>query len=195
MQFKYLCELLRILYKMNLAPFQIKKYMERLISFVVLLLVLFLNSCNRLNKEENSKVDLRLKELEKELTILKKYVEFKDQVSFTDSSAINEYRWFRLGDSYYSYVNDNFIVQAVKSEFKNNGYEITGLVTNVLSLSTTQAKVIGAILDSSKEKKVITGSVEIPILNPGEKTDFTLFIPTSQTNVERVGVKIKSGRM
>ncbi len=180
---------------MNLAPFQIKKYMERLISFVVLLLVLFLNSCNRLNKEENSKVDLRLKELEKELTILKKYVEFKDQVSFTDSSAINEYRWFRLGDSYYSYVNDNFIVQAVKSEFKNNGYEITGLVTNVLSLSTTQAKVIGAILDSSKEKKVITGSVEIPILNPGEKTDFTLFIPTSQTNVERVGVKIKSGRM
>jgi hypothetical protein len=172
-----------------------KKNMPRLISFFVLLLVLFLNSCNQSKKEEESKIDLRLKELEKELTFLKNHVELKNQVSFADSSAINEYKWFRLGDSYYSFVNNYFIVQAVKSEFKNNGYEITGLITNILSLRTMQTKIIGAILDGSKEKKVITGSVEIPVLNPGEKTDFTLFIPTSQTNVETVGIKVKNGRM
>ena len=95
----------------------------------------------------------------------------------------------------YHMVNNNFIVESITSEYKINGYEITGIVTNLMSLKTIQTKIFGAIINISKTKKVITGFIEIPVLNPGEKTEFQLFIPTSQTDVNKVGIKISTGRM
>ena len=59
----------------------------------------------------------------------------------------------------------------------------------------SQVKITGAIENNSKQMKVVTGSVEVPNLIPGVKTVFILFIPTSQTNVEKVGIKVEMGRM
>jgi hypothetical protein len=143
-------------------------------------------SCNKNDK---------IIKLEKEVDLLKKHIEQTHQVSFSDTTSIPNYRWFRLGYPGYSFVNSYFIVDSVISEYKNNGYEISGVVTNLLSLRMIQTKIFGAIINDSKNRKVITGYIEIPILNPGEKTEFSLFIPTSQTNVEKVGINITPGRM
>ncbi len=160
--------------------------MKILSTYVLLISYLFsFSSCN----------NDRITQLEKEVNGLKKHIELTHQISLRDTTSVPDFKWFRLGQPSYHMVNNNFIVESITSEYKINGYEITGIVTNLMSLKTIQTKIFGAIINISKTKKVITGFIEIPVLNPGEKTEFQLFIPTSQTDVNKVGIKISTGRM
>jgi hypothetical protein len=158
-------------------------------------LIVVVCSCNNPNDDRIKNLEQRVQYLEYSNIVLKNNIEKTHQISFSDTTSISTFKWFRLGDAYFDIVNHYFEVAQVKSEYLNNGYQITGIVTNLLSLNMSQVKITGAIENNSKQQKVVTGSVELPNLMPGEKTIFTLFIPTSQTNVEKVGIKVEMGRM
>jgi len=169
--------------------------MKNISNLILLFSIVVMCSCNNTNDDKIKNIEKRIQLLEIENAILKNNVEKTHQVSFSDTTSISTFKWFRLGDTYFDIVNHYFEVAQVKSEYINNGYQITGIVTNLLSLNMSQVKITGAIENNSKQMKIITGSVEIPSLMPGQKTIFNLFIPTSQTNVEKVGIKVEMGRM
>jgi hypothetical protein len=158
-------------------------------------LIVVICSCKNDNDERIKNIEQRVESLEYSNLFLEKNIEKTNQISFSDTTSISTFKWFRLGDTYFDIVNHYFQVTTVKSEYINNGYQITGIITNLLSLDMSQVKVTGAIENNSKQMKVVTGSVELPNLISGQKTYFSLFIPTSQTNVEKVGIKVEMGRM
>jgi hypothetical protein len=169
--------------------------MKLKLSLLLFAFIAVICSCNNANDASIKDIEQRLQYLEYSNRFLKNNIETTHQISFSDTTSISNFKWFLLGDSYFDLVNNNFQVAQVKSEYLNNGYQITGIVTNLLSLNMSQVKITGAIENNSKRMKVVTGSVELPNLIPGVKTVFILFIPTSQTNVEKVGIKVEMGRM
>jgi hypothetical protein len=106
-----------------------------------------------------------------------------------------QYRWFNLGQEYHQVVDARFFVSIKRTVFRQNGYEIEGVIANLDTLAKSDVKIQCAIKDSSGPDKLTIGFISMPYLPPGDKRSFTVFVPTSEAKVSEVGVSIESYRM
>ncbi len=107
----------------------------------------------------------------------------------------SSYTWFTLGEDYHQIVNQLFYISNIETTFKENGYQITGLIGNTCSMEITNVIVQCAIKDSTVISKVVSGTTAISTIYPGSKVSFSIFIPTTKTNFKEVGVWINEYRM
>jgi len=107
----------------------------------------------------------------------------------------SSYTWFTLGEDNHQIVNQFFYVSNIETTFKENGYQITGMIGNTCSMEITNAIVQCAIKDSTLQSKVVSGTSTISTLYSGSKLPFSLFIPTTKTNFKEVGVWINDYRL
>lgn len=105
------------------------------------------------------------------------------------------YTWFTLGEENHQIVDQLFYVSNIETTFKENGYQITGMIGNISSMEITNAIVQCAIKDSTVTSKVVSGTTTLSTLYSGSKLPFSLFIPTTKTNFKEVGVWINDYRM
>ncbi len=142
---------------------------------------IILISCNTKNNDDS-------------IALLKKKVESQSQrIDLLENKLINyNYTWFSIGSKYHQIVQIHYYVSINEYQYENNGYKVTGYVANLTSLPMEQVKIIGAIMNKS-EKSITKGDNEVS-LPSGIKVPFEIFIPTSETNVKEVGIKIVPGR-
>lgn len=100
------------------------------------------------------------------------------------------YIWFDLGKEYNQIVDGHFYVSSIKTSFRENGFEVTGIIANLDALAKTNVKVQCAIKDTSLAEKLTFGFSEVPVLAPGIKRNFSVFVPTKQTKISEIGVTI-----
>jgi len=79
--------------------------------------------------------------------------------------------------------------------FRENGFEVSGIVANLDALSKSTVKVQCAIMDTSLTEKLTFGFTELPLLLPGVKKSFSVFVPTKQTKISEIGIQISDYRM
>lgn len=106
-----------------------------------------------------------------------------------------DYTWFDLGKEYRMTVGGNFYVSNIKTSFRENGFQVSGTIANLDALSKSIVKVQCAIKDSSLVEKLTFGFTELPILAPGVKKSFSVFVPTKQTKISEIGIRISDYRM
>lgn len=106
-----------------------------------------------------------------------------------------KFEWFDLGKEEHQIVDRLFYISNISTSFKDNGFQVTGTIGNISSMTITNAIVECAIKDTTKEERVISGYSDAPTLFSGAKTTFSVFIPTTKTNVAEVGVIVRDYRM
>jgi len=106
-----------------------------------------------------------------------------------------DYTWFDLGKEYHLIVNNRFYVSNVKTTFRENGFQVVGLIANLDALGKSNVKIQCAIKDPSIPEKLTFGFSELSYLVPGIKENFSVFVPTNQTKVSEIGVWISEYRM
>jgi len=158
-----------------------------------LLLILITLICLNLGCGSNQK----LEELEKRLNITASKLD--SVISEFNKPYVPSpywrYTWFDLGQSYHQVVNSRFYVSSIKTAYKENGFEVTGLIANLDALSKTNVRIECSIKDSAVAELLTFGFSELPYLASGIKKSFTVFVPTRQTKVSEIGVRISDFRM
>ena len=154
--------------------------------------ILFLIVLSFLGCDFDQKVDQLEKKLSKTSERLDSLISARSK-PWTPSPYWN-YAWFDLGKEYHQIV-DHFYVSKIKTAFKENGFEVSGIIANLDALEKNNIKVQCAIKDSSTTELLTFGFSEIPYLPPGIKMPFTVFVPTRQTKISQVGVWIPEFRM
>ena len=106
-----------------------------------------------------------------------------------------KFEWFDIGKDEFHFVGKVFYVTNIKTEFKQNGYQVSGVIANTSSMSIDNPIVECAIKDTTTKEKVVSGFSNAPNLFPGAKLPFNVFIPTTKSNVSEVGVLVRDYRM
>jgi hypothetical protein len=106
-----------------------------------------------------------------------------------------DYTWFDLGKEYHQIVGSRFYVSNIQTSYRENGFQVTGLIANLDAIAKSTVKVQCAIKDSTLTETLTFGYIEIPYLLSGVKTNFSVFVPSKQTKISQIGVWISSYRM
>ena len=159
--------------------------MKVLLTIVIIgVILLFSCSTNDINK--------RLDKLSDKIDTLEKH---PFGINLYPEDKTYEFEWFDLGKDYHQIVDRLFYVSNISTTFKDNGFMVTGTIGNISSITINNAIVECAIKDTTVKERVILGNSDAPTLLPGIKTIFSVFIPTTKTNVSEIGVKIRDYRM
>jgi hypothetical protein len=102
-------------------------------------------------------------------------------------NPIMQYTWFNLGQEYRQTVNSFFYISNIKTNYKENGFQVTGLIGNLTTMPMSSVRVQAAIKDSSG-KAFTFGTTQVPTLQAGQKLEFSVFVPTSETKTSQVGI-------
>lgn len=106
-----------------------------------------------------------------------------------------KFDWFDLGKDEHQIVDRLFYISNIKTTFRDNGYDVSGTIGNISSMSISNAIIECAVKDTTIKAKVISGSSDVSTLFPGYKLNFSVFIPTTKTNVSEIGVLVRDYRM
>lgn len=104
-------------------------------------------------------------------------------------NPIFTYTWFNLGQEYRQTVNSFFYISNIKTNYKENGFEVTGLVGNLTTMPMSSVRVQAAIKNSTGTG-ITFGTTQVPTLLAGKKLEFTVFVPTSETKISQVGILV-----
>lgn len=155
--------------------------------------VFFLYSCVSNTKYEEMKIRLdsltvRMDSLEKD----------PFRIAYPDinkEDLTRNYQWFNLGEDLHQIVDKHFYVSSITTSYKENGFQIKGIIGNVCSMNINNAIIECAIKDSTKQTKLNIGFSDVPYLYSGAKVNFSVFVPTGQTKVSEIGVLIRDYRL
>ena len=129
---------------------------------------------------------------EERLSKLEKEIQKRNEPFQPDPSL--HYNWFNLGQEGHLIIQNRYYVSDIKTTFKQNGFEVTGTVGNLLSMNMYNVKVTCAIKRSSG-KDLDVGTTEITNLISGIRSSFSVFVPTAETKVSEIGVSVEYERM
>ncbi len=107
----------------------------------------------------------------------------------------SEYTWFTLGEENHQIVDRLFYISNIETTFKENGYQVKGMIGNICAMEISNAIVQCGIKDSTIGSKVISGTTTVETLYSGSKITFSVFIPTTKTNFKEIGVWVHDYRM
>lgn len=149
---------------------------------------LFIYSCgtNELDKKFDN-LSAKVDSLEKHALIF--------PVNTNEDDRTYKFDWFDLGKAEHQIIERVFYVSNIKTVFRDNGYQITGIVGNISSMSIANGIIECAVKDTTIKTKVITGTADIPNLSPGVKETFSVFIPTIKRDISEIGIMLKDYRM
>lgn len=162
------------------------KFIQMRISILTLSIVLIIsNGCTSSDSKKIDALTVRLDSLEKTHFYLDSHPD--DQVF--------KYAWFPLGQESFQVVNRSFYISKITTSFQNNGFQVTGVIGNLTSMTIYNPIVECSIKDSTTKQMVVSGYSGVQALAPGDKEDFNVFIPTTKTNVSEIGVLVRNYRM
>mgnify|MGYP001551592325 CR=1 FL=1 len=152
----------------------------------LLILITFFVSCSSsdLNKRMD-KLTTRMDSLEKN----------RFGIDLHPDDRTYKFEWFDLGKEGHQIIDGLFYVSDIKTSFKDNGYQVSGTIGNITTMTINNVIVECAIKDTTVKERVISGYSGAPTLFPGVKTSFDVFIPTTKTNVSEIGVLVRDYRM
>lgn len=107
----------------------------------------------------------------------------------------SDYTWFTLGEDNHQIVDKLFYISNIETTFKENGYQVRGMIGNICAMEISNCIVQCGIKDSTVSSKVISGTTTVETLYSGSKIPFSIFIPTTKTNFKEIGVWIHDYRM
>ncbi len=154
-------------------------------SIAAMMLIVFANSMIGCGNHEQEK---KIADLEKALAD----VEAKQNAPWEPDPAWS-YVWFDLGQDFRQTVNQFFYVAKISTTYKQNGFQVNGLIGNLTSMPMTVVRVKGAIKKTGT-KELTIGTTDIPVLLAGQKSYFSLFIPTDETKISSVGITVEDYR-
>ena len=137
---------------------------------------------------QSRKTEARIEALEK------KWADFETErnKAFIPDPYWN-YTWFNLGQEYHQKVSTYFYITKISTTYKENGFQVNGIIANLSSMPMAVVKIKAAI-KISNSTDVTYGNSEIPILWSARRVPFSIFVPTKETKISEIGISIEDYR-